>query len=210
MRFRIGYGGPKEYRHGRYYPGGRVNNGGMTEIERLIHLIASMQILFGSRPGGWVIPLVIVALAVTGWMAYRNYNSSDSAYENAMALYDSSDTQDKLKAIKEFKRLLVKVDRIEPGTFFLTKDREKLYRIIIRHEVMFAEDEATAYDWFDKAWDEGITSLRFNDERVQTFWNESTSKRKTGKRRPRNKSPTTSSEDPQKASQFNEIPGLDN
>ena len=60
MRTRIGYGGPREYRHGQYFPGGGRNNGGMSEIERLIHLIASMQILFGSRRGGFLIPLVIL------------------------------------------------------------------------------------------------------------------------------------------------------
>ena len=72
MKFRIGYGGPRQHRHGHYRPGGRRNNGGMSEVERLIHLIASMQILFGSRRGGWVVPLVLLALGVGGWYAYSH------------------------------------------------------------------------------------------------------------------------------------------
>jgi hypothetical protein len=81
MRPRIGYGGPREYRHGQYFPGGRRNNGGLTEIERLIHLIASMQILFGSRRGGALIPLLIIGVLVGGWFLYRHNYSPEVALE---------------------------------------------------------------------------------------------------------------------------------
>ncbi len=70
MRNRVGYGGPREYRHGQYVPGGGRHNGGMSEIERFVHLIASMQILFGSRRGGFLIPLLLLGLCVGGWLAY--------------------------------------------------------------------------------------------------------------------------------------------
>ena len=64
MRFRIGYGGPSGYRHGYRRP-----EGNLSEFERLLHLIVSLQILFGSRRGGLLIPIAIVAIGLGGWWA---------------------------------------------------------------------------------------------------------------------------------------------
>lgn len=203
MKFRIGYGGPKEYRHGRYFPGGRANNGGMTEIERLIHLIASMQILFGSRRGGWVVPVVLIGLCVGGWFLYR-YNSADTALEQAHAMYDSSDTDLNLKAISEYKRLLQKSDPIEPGVHYLLKDRDRLYRRIIQHEVLFAEDEIQAFEWTSRAWDEGFTQLTFDNDRVAAFWSDSTDKLKGQSQKTNRRI-----RQPSSGSRFQTIPGVD-
>ena len=170
MRFRIGYGGPREYRHGRYFPGGRVNNGGMTEFERLIHLIASMQILFGSRRGGFLIPVAIVGLAVGGWFMYRHYYSPERALEQAHALFESSSTKDQIEAIRQYKSLLQKSDPMEPGRHWLLVDRDTLYRRIIQHEIKNAEDEDNAYEWVDRAWNDGFVNLRFKDREVRKFW----------------------------------------
>ena len=204
MRFRIGYGGPKEYRHGRYFPGGRVNNGGMTEIERLIHLIAGMQILFGSRRGGWLIPVILIGIVAGGWILYR-YNGPDRALEQAHVMYDSSDTKLQMKAIDEYKRLLQKSDPMEPGVRFLLTDRDRLYRRIIQHEIMFAEDEVQAFEWISRAWDEGMTNLKFKDNRVVEFWEESVSKLKGGKTKS-----VSSKESRSDSSRYGKIPGLDN
>ena len=119
MKFRIGYGGPRQHRHGQYRPGGRHNNGGMSEIERLIHLIASMQILFGSRRGGWVVPLLLIALAVGGWYAYSQFMNPSTTLEKAHVMYDSSDTDEQIAAIKAYKNLLHKSDPLEPGRHWL-------------------------------------------------------------------------------------------
>jgi len=100
MRIRIGYGGPRKYRHGQYFPGGRRNNGNMTEIERLIHLIASMQILFGSRRGGAIVLLLVIAAVVGGWYLYRTQYSPEKALENAHAMWESNDTKQQIAAIK--------------------------------------------------------------------------------------------------------------
>lgn len=181
MRSRIGYGGPQQYRHGQRFPGGRRNNGGMTEAERLVHLIASMQILFGSRRGGLLIPLLLLGLAVGGWFIYQSSFSPERALENAHQLWDSNDTKDQIAAIKTYKSLLQRRDKIETNRNWLVDDRDTLYRRIIQHEIKFAENEPKAAEWILKAWDEGIRDLRFQDERVRAFWDKTTE-------RPRQKS----------------------
>lgn len=184
MKRRIGYGGPSEYRHGRHFPGGRINNGGMTEIERLIHLIASMQILFGSRRGSWVVPVAILligGLIYGGWHTYRNFYSPERALEKALTRYESSDTKEQLAAISDFKELLQRADPIEPGARFLTIKRDELYQIIISHELRFALDKDSAYRWIIRAWDEGITELSFREPEVKAFWESSIAKEREKK-----------------------------
>lgn len=170
MKIRIGYGGPRQYRHGQYRPGGRHANGGMTEIERLIHLIASMQILFGSRRGGMLVPLLLIGLAVGGWYAYRNFMSPESKLERAHAMFNSSDSNEERKAIGIYKELLNRSDPIEPGRNWLRTDRDTLYRRIIQHELLNAENELRAAEWSIKAIEDGFTKLRFQNERVKAFW----------------------------------------
>lgn len=174
MRYRIGYGGPKEYRHGQHFPGGRRNNGGMTELERLIHLIASMQILFGSRRGGVLIPLLAVGIVVGGWLLYRHFYSPNVALEQAHQMWDSNDTKQQIQAIAQYRILLQKKDPIENGRNWLMHDRDTLYRRIIQHDVIFSGDEIKAAEWCLKAWDEGIRDLRFPDAEVKKFWEQTT------------------------------------
>ena len=170
MKFRIGYGGPRQHRHGHYRPGGRRNNGGMSEVERLIHLIASMQILFGSRRGGWVIPLLLIGLAFGGWYAFGQLLNPSTTLEKAHVMYDSSDTSEQIKAIAAYKKLLNKSDPLEPGRHWLRTDRDTLYRRVIQHEVLNAENETKASEWAIQAIEDGFTKLRFQNERVKTFW----------------------------------------
>ena len=176
MRIRIGYGGPRRYRHGQYYPGGRRNNGNLSEIERLIHLIASMQILFGSRRGGAIIPLLIIGALAGGWFLYRTNYSPEKALEKAHTMFESNDTKQQIAAIKTYKNLLAKSDPIEPGRHWLMDDRDTLYRRIIRHEFMFEENHNKAGEWILKAWDEGYRDLRFqvSDTELREFWTKTT------------------------------------
>ena len=201
MRFRIGYGGPKQYRHGQRFPGGRRNNGGMTEIERLIHLIASMQILFGSRRGGALIPLLFIGILVGGWFLYRHNYSPDVALERAHEMWNSNDTKQQIKAIAQYRTLLEKKDPLEPGRYWLIDDRDTLFRRIIQHEVIFSGNEIKAAEWCLKAWDEGIRDLRFSDEKVKLFWEKTTasSRQKNKLRNPNDHSDK----------KFESIPGLD-
>lgn len=199
MRFRIGYGGPKQYRHGQHFPGGRRNNGGLTEIERLIHLIASMQILFGSRRGGLLLPLLIIGVLVGGWFLYRYQFSPNVALERAHQMWDSHDTKQQIKAIAEYRRLLEKKDPIEPGRNWLMDDRDTLYRRIIQHEVLFGDKNKGA-EWCIIAWDEGLRDLRFPDAKVKALWEEATaaSRQKNKIRNP-----------DRRENKFGSIPGLD-
>lgn len=214
MRFRIGYGGPKRYRHGQHFPGGRPNNGNMTEIERLIHLIASMQILFGSRKGGLLIPLLIVAALAGGWFIYRAKFSPNSELERAHQMWESNETRKQILAIKNYKDLLLKSDPIEPNRHFLMDDRDTLYRRIIRHEFKFEENKNKAGEWIIRAWDEGLRErdLRFqaDDSDVKEFWTETTDeysqKNQVRKNRSRSKSKKPEPED----GKFDLIPGIDN
>jgi hypothetical protein len=203
MRFRIGYGGPKQYRHGQRFPGGRRNNGGLTEIERLIHLIASMQILFGSRRGSALIPLLIIGVLVGGWFLYRHNYSPDVALERAHKLWNSNDTKQQITAIGLYRDLLEKKDPMEPGRNWLIDNRDTLFRRIIQHEVLFSGDEKKAAEWCLKAWDEGNRDLRFQDEKVIAFWEKTTA---SSRQKNKNRNPNRERE---KDKTFDSIPGLD-
>ena len=170
MKFRIGYGGPRQHRHGQYRPGERHNNGGMSEIERLIHLIASMQILFGSRRGGWVVPLLLIGLTTGGWYAYNQFITPNLTLEKAHAMYDSSDPGEQVAAIKAYKNLLYKKDPLQPGQHWLRTDRDTLYRRVIKHEVLNAKNEDQASQWATQAIEDGFAKLRFQNERVNALW----------------------------------------
>ena len=198
MKFRIGYGGPRQHRHGHYRPGGRRNNGGMSEVERLIHLIASMQILFGSRRGGVVFPLILIGLAAGGWYAYNQFMNPSTTLEKAHVMYDSSDTGEQMKAIAAYKRLLNKTDPLEPDRHWLRKDRDTLYRRIIQHEILNAENESKAGEWSIQAIEDGFTKLRFQDERVKKFWDKTLASFKQEKKRDKNKKQPTVKKQPEK------------
>lgn len=166
--------------------GGRRNNLGVTEFERLIHLMASMQNVLGRR-GCLIFPFLIVGLLVGGWFLYRFQFSPERALEQAHLMWDSNDSKEQIKAIRTYKRLLQKTDPIEPGRHWLMDDRDTLYRRIIRHEVIYTRNESKAAEWVLRAWDEGIRDLRFADERVSTFWDRTTeSSRQKNKNRTRN------------------------
>lgn len=207
MRIRIGYGGPRKYRHGQYFPGGRRNNGNMTEIERLIHLIASMQILFGSRRGGAIVLLLVIAAVVGGWYLYRTQYSPEKALENAHAMWESNDTKQQIAAIKSYKKLLVKSDPIEPGRHWLMDDRDTLYRRIIRHEFMYEKDSNNAGEWILKAWDEGLRDLRFqeSDTELREFWTQTTGRLKQKNKVKSHKAKRSKD----RGGRFDPIPGID-
>ena len=127
MRFRIGYGGPPGREHAYRPVGGR----GMSEFERLIHLIASMQILFGSRRGGLLIPVIIVAIGFAGWLFYKNYYGPERRLERAHQMWESGDSNKRIKAISEYKLLLREKDPIE-GDYWLKQDRDNVGTRLLR------------------------------------------------------------------------------
>lgn len=168
-RLRIGYGGPKEYQHGYRRPAGNL-----SEFERLIHLMVSLQILFGSRKGSLLIPVLLVVIGVGGWWAYKHFTGSDRLLQIADKKWDSGDTQLRIQAIRDYKILLIKKDPIDPGLNLLKDGRERLYRRIVIHHVLFDISAADANDWIRDAWDEGFRDLGFQDEKVIKRWEEVT------------------------------------
>lgn len=168
-RMRIGYGGPKDYQHGYRRP-----TGNLSEFERLIHLMVSLQILFGSRKGGLLIPVLLVAIGLGGWWAYKHFSGPDRLLQTADRKWDSGDTQLRIQAIRDYKILLIKKDPIDPGLHLLKDGRERLYRRIVIHHVLFDISAADANDWIRDAWDEGFRDLGFQNEKVKKRWEEVT------------------------------------
>ena len=203
MRFRIGYGGPKKYRHG--YRGPRPMGGNMSEIERFIHLIVSLQILFGSRRGGLLLPLIIVGLAVGGWFAYNNFFGVNAALSSADAKWDSNDSSQKNQAVADYKQILQRKDFWNPEINALQRERDRLYRRIIQHHVIFDSNTDDARDWIKNAFDEQYTirDMNFGDEAVKQMWQEVTEqlKRSGGQSDP-SRSPSRDQ------NPFKSIPGL--
>ena len=169
MRFRIGYGGPRGYQHGYRRP-----SGNLSEFERLLHLIVSLQILFGSRRGGLIIPLLLVGIGFGGWYAYKYYTSPDNLLHSADQKWDSGDTMQRIDAIGDYKALLQKRDPLEPGLYLLKQGRERLYRRIVTHHVLYDVNDLDLNDWVRDAWDEGFRDLGITDERVKAKWDEIT------------------------------------
>lgn len=168
MRFRIGGKDPR-------FRG--IGGRNMSEISRLFQLFVSLQILFGSRRGGipFLLPLLfIAAIAAGGWFLFQSFSSPERMLEQAHADWDSGVTERKLDAMVKYKELLQKTNPLEPGTKWLTTDRDMLYRRIIEYEYKFEKNESTTWDWIVRAWDEGIRDLRLPNGEVLDFWKETT------------------------------------
>ncbi len=169
MRFKIGGRDPR-------FRG--ISGRNMSELSRLVQLFVSLQILFGSRRGGgipFLMPLLFLgALCLGGWFFFQAMYSPERTLEQAHADWDSGVTGRKMDAIVEYRKLLQKSNPLEPGTKWLTTDRDMLYRRIIEHELIFEQNETSAYDWVVRAWDEGIRDLRFPPGEVRDYWKKST------------------------------------
>ncbi len=144
----------------------------MSEFERLIHLIVSLQILFGSRRGGILLPLLIVGLAVGGWYAYNHYFNADNTLSKADLLWDSGETDNRNEAIRRYKQILRDKDAIETHRWALKTDRDRLYRRIVEHHLKYDGDKSDARDWVKMAYDEGLRmrDMNFGDDELESFW----------------------------------------
>ena len=177
-------------------------------MERLVHLIASMQILFGSRRGGWVVPLLLIALAGGGWYAYNHLMNPSTTLERAHEMYDSSDAGEQMQAIAAYKKLLNKSDPLEPGRHWLRTDRDTLYRRVIQHEVLNAENESKAGEWAIQAIEDGFTNLRFQNDRVKKFWEKTLVSFKQGNKPDKNVKPVKEKQKPQEGEPIESIDQL--
>jgi len=152
-----------DYRHG--------GRSGMSELERLLHLLVSFRFLFGSRRG-IVAPLLLVGIVVAGWFIWQQFSGPNRILESAHRKWDSGETQLRIEAIAEYKAILRKKDPIEPQHNLLTNRNERglLYRRIIEFHVKFDIDERDARDWVVAAWQENIRDLNFGDDQVDGFY----------------------------------------
>lgn len=166
MRIRIG--GFPPHRRGPYQ---RPHGGNMSEIERIIHLIASMQILFGSRRGA-IVPILILLLCGGGWLAYQFYPSWNLS--QADRLWDSDVSKNKVDAIKMYKDILQKRDWVDSSKFFIKTGRKRIYERIIEYSVIVSGDSQTARDWIKAAWREDLkeSDLKFSDDEARVFFKE--------------------------------------
>lgn len=209
MRIRIGTNNHnyRNYGHGRSQ---------MSEFERLMHLIVSLQILFGSRRGGIWIPVVLLALIFGGIFFYNQmYNNPERMLASADQQWNTGIEREQMAAINSYMEILEKKD----GNFLdkilnpsknakrsdeaepLLKDverRKELYSRIIRHKFRFINPDDAAV-WVRRAVSENI-SLTFigkdgtEDEELTTFWKNATAtlsnkkpKGKTGPNRKKRK-----------------------
>ncbi len=148
-----------------------TNHPGMSELERLLHLFVSLQILFGSRRGGMA-PLIVIALLVAGWFLWAHYNNPLRTLETADRRWDTGVTQDRIDAIAEYKSILRGKDAIDPQRKLLgsANDRARLYRRIIEYHVKFDRDLREGREWVIAAWQENLRDLNFGEEKLDGFY----------------------------------------
>lgn len=231
MRIRIG----TNQRNYQNYGHGRSQ---MSEFERLLHLIVSLQILFGSRRGAIWIPVAILALLFGGFFYYNHmYNNPQRMLASADQKWNSGVEREQMAAITSYMEILEKKDgnlldsilnpsksakqakNAEP----LLKDverRKELYSRIIRHKFRFVNPDDAAV-WVRRAVGEKI-SLTFigsdgnEDEELTTFWTNATKTLKKDKRQKNkakkaseSKSENLINEKEKPEGEFDSIPGLD-
>ncbi len=145
----------------------RINSVNMNE---LLHIILSLQIMFGTRRGLMAVVLVVV-LCGAGYFAFQYFGNPVHALERADRMWDRDQH---VEAIREYKALLRKRDPLDPDYAALPReDRPRLFRRVISHEVRYGEP-AEARDWIRIAWNEGIRHLDFQYDEVRQMWDEVT------------------------------------
>lgn len=145
--------------------------GEMTELERLLQLLVSLQILFGSRRGG-IAPLLVIAALVVGWLVWTWAQSPLRALEAADRKWDTGDSNSQIDAIEEYQVILRKKDPLDIQRHLLQdrNERIRLYQRIVQFHFKFGGNEDEARDWIDRAWRENIRDMNFGDEKLDAFY----------------------------------------
>jgi hypothetical protein len=122
-------------------------------------------------------PLLILLVAIGGWLVYRNWYDPAKALEKADIMWDTGDSRQRVAAVREYKYLLRKTDPLENKLFWLKGEtqRKLLYQKIIEYHIKYDDSESDAREWLIKAWSENLRDLNFgNDEQLNKFWKEET------------------------------------
>lgn len=143
-----------------------------VNMNELMHIIMSLQIMFGSRRGAGAF-LALLLMCGIGYLAFVFFMNPAGALEKADRMWDRDQH---VEAIREYKSLLRKRDPIQPEYALLPReDRPRLFRRIISHEVAYA-NPAEARDWISEAYKEGIDfkESSFQRPEVWEMWQEVT------------------------------------
>ena len=141
-----------------------------VNMNEMMHIILSLQLMFGSKRG-WLALLLLIFIGAGGYFAFQYFMNPLHALEQADRMWDRDQH---VEAIREYKALLRKRDPLDPAYAALPReDRPRLYRRIISHEVRYGVP-AEARDWIRLAWEEGIRHLDFDNEQVKQLWIEVT------------------------------------
>lgn len=162
-------------RYAGYSPKSR-SKGQALNMHEIMHLIISLQMLFGSRRGGTgIILAILLVLAVIYFLSSGFLQGVIQADPNkALAKADALWDQDRRpEAVTAYKELLRKPDPIQRDTAWLQDSRPRLYRRIITFEARYG-DRQDARDWINDAWNEGIQDLRFDFDEPRELWEEET------------------------------------
>ena len=160
MRIKVGGSGNR-----RQYRTKTVN------MNELMHIILSLQLMFGSRRAVGAV-LAILLFCGVGYLAYNYFSDSSRDLRKADELWNLDKNAD---AIREYKSLLRKKDPIEGYYVLPGPERPRLFRRIISHEARYGS-RADARDWITTAYGEGINFEKadFENEEVYELWKEVT------------------------------------
>ena len=163
------------YRYAGYSSKGR-HHGQRLNLHEIMHLIISLQMLFGSRRGGTGLLLLIIVVGVIAYLIYSLVADPTKALAKADILWDRDD---RVAAVRQYKQLLRKRDPLsQDGLAWLQDSRPRLYRRIITFEAEYG-DPADARDWIKDAWNEGHRDLVFDKKSAQDLWSEETQRLQT-------------------------------
>lgn len=132
---------------------------------------------FAYQRTSFVFPLLLLLLAIGGWLVYRNWYDPAQALEKADLMWDTGDARQRVAAVREYKYLLRKSDPLENKLFWLKGEtqRKLLYQKIIEYHIKYDDNQSDAREWLIKAWAENLRDLNFgNDEQLNQFWKEET------------------------------------
>ncbi len=160
------------YRYAGYSPKGR-HHGQRLDMREIMHVIFSLQMLFGSRRGGSGLLLLIIVIGAVAYFGFMMINDPTKALAKADLLWARDD---KVGAIHAYKQLLRKRAPLgQDGAAWLQDSRPRLYRRIISFEAEYGDSQfGEVRDWIVDAWNNGIRNLKFESEAAQKLWDDVT------------------------------------
>ncbi len=170
-----------KFRYAGYSPKSR-HHGQSLNMHEVMHLIISLQMLFGSKRGGTGVLLAVLLIGAFLYFGYQGVmrQNPNKALAAADKLWENDERVD---AIDAYKELLRKPDPTDPDSAWLQDSRPRLYRRVIEFEAEYG-DIPVARDWIQDALKEGHR-IRFDSDTARELWEEETAERKSPTGNPR-------------------------